>query len=118
MKSFEDVIIRPYITERSNEQAATGRYTFVVATNATKTEVRQAVEDLFSVKVLKVNTVNYDGKEKRVGVHVGKTSAFKKAVVTIDTNPKATKYLEKGGKEKTLGKKYKSSIEEFGVISR
>ncbi|MFA5340881.1 MAG: 50S ribosomal protein L23 [Clostridia bacterium] len=118
MKSYEDIIIRPYITERTNEQAMTGRYTFMVARKSTKVEIKQAVEKLFSVKVLKVNTLNYDGKDKRVGVHLGKTASFKKAIVTIDTNPKPETYLEKGGKVKTLARKYKTSIEEFGVTPR
>ena len=53
-----------------------------------------------------------------MGVHLGKTASFKKAIVTIDTNPKPETYLEKGGKIKTLAKKYKTSIEEFGVTPR
>ena len=90
----------------------------MVDKKATKIEIRQAIEKLFNVKVLKVNTVNYDGKEKKVGVHVGKTASFKKAIVTINTNPKPVTYLEKGGKVKKLDKKNKSSIEEFGVMPR
>jgi len=114
MKTAQDIIIKPIITERSSADGALGKYTFVVAVNATKTEVRQAVEQLFNVKVLKVNTTNYDGKTKRQGVHVGKTSSWKKAVVTIDTDPKAPVYLAKGGKTTTIAKKYKHIIEEFG----
>jgi large subunit ribosomal protein L23 len=94
--------------------AALGKYTFEVAVGATKTQVRQAVEQLFEVKVLKVNTANYDGKTKRQGVHVGQTAKWKKAVVTIDTDPKASTYLQKGGKSATAGRKYKNTIEEFG----
>lgn len=114
MKTAQDIIIKPIITERSNIDSTLGKYTFQVATFATKTEVRGAVEQLFGVKVLKVNTTNYDGKTKRQGVHVGKTSSWKKAVVTIDTNPKAPVYLAKGGKTTSVAKKYKNSIEEFG----
>ena len=88
MKTAQDIIIKPIITERSTTDSALGKYTFIVAPNATKTEVRQAVEQLFSVKVLKVNTTNYDGKTKRQGVHSGKPAAGKKAVVTIDMDPK------------------------------
>ncbi|HBR02676.1 MAG TPA: 50S ribosomal protein L23 [Ruminiclostridium sp.] len=115
MKHAEDILIRPYITEKSNMDIAEGKYTFIVAKKATKTEVKQAVEKLFGVKVVSVNTVNYDGKEKRQGVHVGKTEAFKKAVVKIDTDPKPVSYAEKGGKIVATSKKYKTSIEEFGV---
>lgn len=114
MKTAQDIIIKPIITERSSTDSALGKYTFLVATNATKTEVRLAVEQLFSVKVRKVNTTNYDGKVKRQGVHSGKTASWKKAVVTIDTDPKAAAYLTKGGKTTSHAKKYKHSIEEFG----
>jgi len=114
MKTAHDIIIRPVITEKSTGDAANGKYTFVVAPSATKTEVRQACEKLFGVKVLKVNTVNYDGKNKRQGVHQGMTPSWKKAVVTIDTDPQAVTYLGKGGKSAQATRKYKTSIEEFG----
>lgn len=114
MKTAHDIIIRPVITERSTGDAAIGKYTFVVAPAATKTEVRIACEKLFGVKVLKVNTVNYDGKNKRQGVHQGMTPSWKKAVVTIDTDPQGATYLGKGGKTAQAGRKYKTSIEEFG----
>ena len=115
MKRAEDIIIRPYITEKSNQEIAQGKYTFIVDKKTTKAEIKNAVEKLFQVKVLAVNTINYQGKEKRLGVHTGKTEAFKKAIVTIDTDPKPVTYLGKGGKEVTTVKKYKTSIEEFGV---
>ena len=75
MKSAYDVIIRPVISEKSTMDAAEGTYTFVVAGTASKPEIHQACEKLFNVKVLKVNTVNYDGKEKRRGDHQGLTSS-------------------------------------------
>lgn len=115
MKNAVDIIIRPYITERSSDDVADGKYTFLVATEATKTEIKAAAEKLFNVKVLKVNTANYSGKMKRQGVHQGKTAKFKKAIVKIDTNPQSVVYLEKGGKEKAINRKYKTNIEEFGV---
>ncbi len=115
MKKAEDIIIRPYITERSSDDMADGKYTFIVATSATKTEVKSAAEKLFNVKVIKVNTANYKGKMKRQGVHQGMTAKFKKAIVKIDMDPKSIVYLEKGGKEKAITKKYKTTIEEFGV---
>jgi len=116
MKAYEDIIIRPYITEKSTGEATMGKYTFVVAYNATKVEIRQAVEGLFEVKVLAVNTMKYDGKIKRMGVHQGARPRWKKAIVKIDTEPKASSYLGKGGKVVTSNKKYKSSIEEFGFV--
>jgi large subunit ribosomal protein L23 len=114
MKDAHDVIIRPYVTERSTSAVSDGRYTFVVATGSTKAEIRSAVEQLFGVKVLRVNTINVGGKEKRQGVHVGKTSDWKKAIITIDTEPKASTFLAKGGKATASQRKYKNSIEEFG----
>lgn len=114
MRTPQDIILRPVITEQSSMQAAEGKYVFEVAKNATKPEIRLAVEALFEVKVLGVNTMNYDGKMKRVGVHSGKAAKFKKAVVTIDTDPEATKYMAKGGKVTQAAKKYKTSIEAFG----
>ncbi|WP_010246819.1 50S ribosomal protein L23 [Acetivibrio cellulolyticus] len=115
MRLAEDIIKRPHITEKSNMEAITGKYTFIVDVKATKTEIKQAVEKLFSVKVLKVNTVNCEGKQKRMGVHQGPRPDWKKAIVKIDTNPKPTSYLTKGGKAVTDNKKLKTSIEEFGV---
>ena len=101
------------ITERRRE-AAMGRYSFVVAKGSTKPEIRQAVEELFQVKVVAVNTANYSGKFKRVGVHRGLTPSYKKAVVTIDMDPADEGYTATGGKKATTGRKYKTAIEEFG----
>lgn len=109
----EEVIIKPIITERSSEGLQEGKYTFKVNKKATKVEIAKAVEKLFGVKVLKVNTISVKGKEKRVGAHVGMTSDWKKAIVTIDTNPTEKSYLAKGGKEVKVSKKYKDSIDEF-----
>ena len=63
----EDIIIKPIITEKSNVEMQAGKYTFEVNKKATKVDVKRAVEKLFNVKVLKVNTINVSGKEKRVG---------------------------------------------------
>ena len=109
----EDIIIKPIITEKSNDGLQAGKYTFKVNKKATKVDIARAVEKLFDVKVINVNTVTVKGKEKRVGVHIGKTADWKKAIVTIDTNPGDVKYLAKGGKETKVSKKYKDSIEEF-----
>ena len=109
----EEIIVRPVITEKSNDEMQSGKYTFEVNKKATKVEIAKAVEKLFNVKVLKVNTMTVKGKQKRVGVHVGRTSDWKKAIVTIDTNPTDSSYLGKGGKEVKVSKKYKDSIDEF-----
>ena len=109
----EDIIIAPVITEKSNDELQIGKYTFEVNKKATKIDIKNAVEKLFEVKVLNVNTMTVKGKEKRVGRRIGKTADWKKAVVTIDTNPTEKTYLEKGGKQVKVSKKYKDSIEHF-----
>lgn len=114
MKNPHDVLIAPIVTERSVMSASEGKYTFQVAPNATKTEIRLACEQLFQVKVLGVNTMRMDGKVKRMGVHVGRRPQWKKAIVTIDTNPETASYLDKSGKKVESARKYKTEIEEFG----
>lgn len=114
MKSAQDIILAPVITEKSAGEIADGKYTFKVAKTATKIDVKNAVEKLFGVKVVAVNTTNYDGKVKRQRYQYGRTPSFKKAVVTIDTEGKASEYLTKGGKSVKASAKYKTSIEEFG----
>ncbi len=109
----EEIIIKPIITEKSNMEIQEGKYTFKVAKKATKIDIKNAVEKLFEVKVLNVNTMNVSGKSKRVGVHRGMTPDWKKAIVTIDTNVGDIKYLTKGGKEVKISKKYKDAIDAF-----
>lgn len=109
----EDIIIKPIITEKSNVEMQVGKYTFEVNKKATKVDVKRALEKLFNVKVLKVNTINVSGKEKRVGRNIGKTADWKKAIVSIDVNPGAEQsYLTKGGKVTKVTKKYNDSIAE------
>ena len=109
----EDIIIAPVITEKSNDELQAGKYTFRVNKKATKIDIRNAVEKKIEVKVLNVNTMSVKGKEVRRGKTTGKTSDWKKAIVTIDTNPGDIKYLDQGGKEVKVSKKYKDSIEHF-----
>ena len=109
----EDIIIKPVVTEKSNDAVQEGKYTFQVNKKATKIDIKRAVEKLFEVKVLDVRTITVKGKEKRVGRNVGKTSDWKKAIVTIDTNPGEKTYLTKGGKSVKVSKKYKDAIDEF-----
>ena len=109
----EEIIVKPIITEKSSTGVAEGKYTFKVAKKATKVEIANAVEALFNVKVLNVNTMTVKGKEKRVGANSGKRPDWKKAIVTIDTNPGEETYLGKGAKVVKVAKKYKDSIEEF-----
>ena len=109
----EEVIIKPIVTERSSMDLQEGKYTFKVNKKATKVEIAKAAQKLFGVKVLRVNTISVKGKQKRVGAHQGMTSDWKKAIVTIDTNPSEETYLAKGGKEVKTSKKYNDSIEGF-----
>lgn len=78
-----DVLIRPVITEKSTDSISQNKYTFIVDFRANKTQIKQAVEEIFKVKVDKVNTVRVRGKLRRQGRNVGRTSDYKKAVVTL-----------------------------------
>lgn len=77
------IIIRPVITERSFDMQEYNRFTFEVAKTASKIEIAKAVEEIFDVKVLKVNTVNIKSKKKRMRNIEGKTRTWKKAIVTL-----------------------------------
>ena len=83
MNNYLDIILAPVITEKSAAMEAEGKYVFKVANKANKTEVRQAIEKKFNVKVEKVNIVNSHPKHKRVGRYEGMTSRYKKAIVTL-----------------------------------
>ena len=89
-----DIIIEPILSEKSYDGIAVKKYTFKVAKNATKTQVKAAVEQIFGVKVDKVNTSNYDGKVKRMGRNEGRRSAFKKAIVTLTADSKSIEFFE------------------------
>ena len=81
---YYDVLLKPIVTEKSMAMQAEKKYTFSVNTDATKTQIKEAVEKMFDgTKVAKVNTMNYDGKTKRRGMTFGKTAKFKKAVVQL-----------------------------------
>ena len=90
-----DVIIRPIITERSMAGAAEKRYVFEVAPNAGKIEIKKAVEEIFGVKVAKVNTMNVPGKAKRLGAaRPGRTKDWKKAIVQLTEDSKTIEFFE------------------------
>ena len=89
-----DIIIEPILSEKSYDGIAVKKYTFKVAKNATKTQVKAAVEQIFGVKVDKVNTSNYDGKVKIMGRNEGRRSAFKKAIVTLTADSKSIEFFE------------------------
>ena len=83
MTNLRDVLIRPLITEKTNAGMQENKYTFIVPLTANKVEIRQAVETVFKVKVLDVNTFRVMGKVKRMGKHSGKRPDVKKAIVKI-----------------------------------
>lgn len=78
-----DIIVRPIITEKSNRMMEHNKYSFEVLPQANKIEIRKAVEDVFKVKVLKVNTIKVRSKPKRLGAFLGRTRSWKKAIVTL-----------------------------------
>jgi len=88
MKDYRDIIIRPVITEKSMDLLADNKYTFIVDRRANKTEVKNAIENIFDVRVEKVNTINYKGKPKRMGRFEGRTARRKKAIVTLKPGQK------------------------------
>ena len=95
MKNIYDIIRRPVITEQSMADVADKKYVFIVDINSNKTEIKEAVETAFGVKVAKVNTVRMQGKVKRVGANpAGKRADYKKAVVTLTADSKTIELFE------------------------
>ncbi|MEG2416782.1 MAG: 50S ribosomal protein L23 [Oscillospiraceae bacterium] len=94
MTNPHDIIIKPIVTEQSMAEMAENKYTFVVSKRANKTEIKKAVEAVFGVNVEKVNTLNYDGKVKRMGKSVGRTASFKKAVVKLAADSKEIEFFQ------------------------
>ncbi|MBM7704964.1 50S ribosomal protein L23 [Metabacillus iocasae] len=94
MKDPRDIIKRPVITERSTDLMVDKKYTFEVSVKANKTEVKDAIEQIFDVKVEKVNIMNYKGKFKRVGRYSGLTNRRRKAVVTLTQDSKEIEFFE------------------------
>ena len=98
MKMIQDIIIKPVISEASmdmmEQENGTKKYVFKVMKNATKPEIAKAVEVMFGVKVLDVNTINMKRKPKRLGVHSGYTATWKKAIVTLTADSKAIEFFE------------------------
>ena len=94
VKTSHDIIRRPIITEQSMEGVADKKYTFEVDKSANKIQIKKAVEEIFKVKVQKVTTINYIGKNKRMGVHFGKRPDWKKAVVKLTADSKTIELFE------------------------
>lgn len=94
MKFAQDIVLRPIITEKSMDGLKDKKYTFEVAKDANKIEIKKAVEELFKVDVKSVNTINVRGKNKRMGVHTGLTRSWKKAIVTLDEKSKTIEFFD------------------------
>ena len=94
MKTAYDIIIKPVITEQSMEATAEKKYVFQVAIDANKIEIKKAIEEIFDVKVEKVNTIRMEGKEKRMGVHIGRRANWKKAMVKLTADSKTIEFFE------------------------
>ena len=94
MKTAYDIIIKPVITEQSMEQTEAKKYVFQVAIDANKSEIKKAIEQIFGVKVEKVNTIRMEGKAKRQGVTSGRRANWKKAMVTLTADSKSIEFFE------------------------
>ncbi len=94
MKAAQDIILAPVITEKSMAGLQDKKYTFKVAKDANKIEIAQAVEELFKVKVKKVNTISVRGQMRRQGRYEGYTSSWKKAIVTVTEDSKTIDFFE------------------------
>ena len=95
MKNVYDIIRRPVITEQSMADVADKKYVFMVDIDSNKTEIKEAVETIFGVKVAKVNTLIVGGKVKRTGAYpAGKRADVKKAVVTLTADSKTIEFFE------------------------
>lgn len=94
MKNPHDIIIKPILTEKSYDSMPDKKYTFLVDVKANKTEIKQAIETIFGVKVESVNTLRQEGKLKRVGVHIGRRPSFKKAFVKLKADSKDIEFFE------------------------
>ncbi|HCJ56007.1 50S ribosomal protein L23 [Lutispora saccharofermentans] len=89
-----DIIRRPVITEKSMGEMADKKYTFIVDINANKNQIKKAVEEVFKVKVDKVNTIRMMGKMKRMGRYEGRRPGYKKAIVKLTQDSKAIEFFE------------------------
>lgn len=89
-----DIIRKPVITEKTMTAMAENKYTFIVHINSNKSQIKRAVEEVFGVKVASVQTIRTMGKTKRMGVHVGKRSDYKKAIVTLEADSKGIEFFE------------------------
>lgn len=89
-----DIIRKPVITEKTMNDMAQNKYTFIVDINSNKSQIKRAVEEVFGVKVANVQTLRTMGKTKRMGVHVGKRADYKKAIITLAEDSEGIEFFE------------------------
>ncbi|MFA5675555.1 MAG: 50S ribosomal protein L23 [Christensenellales bacterium] len=89
-----DIILKPVLTEKSYDDINDKKYTFVVNPKASKTQIKNAVQEIFGVKVKKVNTLRQIGKLKRQGYHIGRRTGVKKAFVTLTKESKSIEFFD------------------------
>lgn len=94
MRTPYDIILKPVISEKSMADVRERKYTFKVAVNANKTQVKMAVEEIFGVNVEKVNIMNVNGKLKKMGKNIGLTASSKKAIVTLTEKSKEIEFFQ------------------------
>ena len=94
MRTAYDIIIKPVISERSMDDAQRRKYTFKVAVDANKTQVKLALEEIFGIEIEKINIMNVNGKLKRQGRTAGMTAASKKAIVTLTDSSKEIEFFQ------------------------
>mgnify|MGYP001766901105 FL=1 len=94
MRTAYDIILKPVISERSMADVQDRKYTFKVAVDANKTQVKMAIEEIFGVDVEKVNIMNVNGKVKKMGKNIGRTAASKKAIVTLTEKSKQIEFFQ------------------------
>lgn len=94
MTNPHEIIIRPILTEKSYDQLADKKYTFLVNPKANKAQIKRAIEEIFDVKVEKVNTIRQLGKVKRMGMYSGRRPSYKKAIVKLTPDSKEIEFFE------------------------
>lgn len=94
MANPHDIIIRPVMSEKSYDQIADRKYTFIVDIHANKIQIKNAIQEIFGVKVESVNTIRQLGKMKRLGVHIGRRPSFKKAIIKLTPDSKGIEFFE------------------------
>lgn len=94
MTFAHDIIIAPVVTEHSTDMMAEKKYTFKVAKSANKIQIAKAIEEIFGVKVLKVSTINMEGKMKRMGANMGRRASYKKAIVKLTEDSKTIEFFD------------------------